>query len=81
MRLEVRESREEITAARAAEAWPPRGVEWTELHLAAVGPASPRPSNRARPDQFPAPIPGRKPGLVVASKTAYLTRSSFIHLR
>ena len=56
IRLEVRDSRDDITAIPAAEAWSPLGFEWTELRLAAVGPASPCPRNRAWPDQVPGPI-------------------------
>jgi putative CocE/NonD family hydrolase len=37
IRLEVRESRDRITAIRAAEAWPPPEIEWTELYLTAEG--------------------------------------------
>ena len=37
VRLEVRESRDHITAIREVEAWPPLEAEWAVLHLAAAG--------------------------------------------
>ena len=53
IRIDVRESPDKITAARAAEAWPPPDVEWTELHPAAV---DRRLALATEPDQIKSPL-------------------------
>jgi hypothetical protein len=72
-----------VTTSRpyAVEAWPPPDVGWTELHLAAERRLSLAPATQPGQIRFPVRSRDAKLGLVVVSKTAYPTRSSFIHLR